>query len=72
MNLTAQQLSMLINGFQYITPCQCRFSRTPIDQIIAEQYQNVCTIIKDCLKDNRILITDKRAKQAFFSIGIYF
>ena len=59
---------MLINGFQYIIPCQCRFSRTPIDQIIAEQYQNVSTIIKDCLKDSRILITDQRAKQAFSAL----
>ena len=59
---------MLINGFQYIIPCQCRFSRTPIDQIIAEQYQNVSTIIKDFLKDNRILITDQRAKQAFSAL----
>ena len=56
---------MLINGFQYIISCQCRLSRTPIDQIIAEQYQNVSTIAKDCLKDNRILITDQWAKQAF-------
>ena len=63
---------MLINGFQYIIPCQCRFSRTPIDQIIAEQYQNVSTIVKDCLKDNRILITDHRAKQAFSTLESIF
>ena len=63
---------MLINGFQYIIPCQCRFSRTPIDQIIAERYQNVSTIIKDCLKDNRILIADQRAKQAFSALECIF
>ena len=63
---------MLINGFQYIIPCQCRFSRTPIDQIIAEQYQNVSTIIKDCLKDNRIPIADQRAKQAFSALESIF
>ena len=53
---------MLINCFQYIIPCECRFSRTPIDQIIAERYQDVSTIIKDCLKDNRIPTADQRAK----------
>ena len=63
---------MLINGFQYIIPCQCRLSRTPIDQIIAKQYQNVSTIIKDCLKDNRILITDERAKHAFSALESLF
>ena len=63
---------MLINGFQYMIPCQCRFSGTPIDQIIAEQYQNVSTIIKDCLKDNPILITDQRAKQAFSALESIF
>ena len=63
---------MLINGFQYIIPYQCRFSRTPIDQIIAKQYQNVSTIIKDCLKDNRILITDQRAKEAFSALECIF
>ena len=63
---------MLINGFQYIIPCQCRLSRTPIDQIIAEQYQNVSTIVKDCLKDNRILITDQWAKQAFSALESIF
>ena len=63
---------MFINGFQYIIPCQCRFSRTSIDQIIAEQYQNVSTIIKDCLKDNRIPITDQWAKQAFSALESIF
>ena len=63
---------MLINCFQYIIPCQCRFSRTPIDQIIAERYQDVSTIIKDCLKDNRIPTADQRAKRAFSALGSIF
>ena len=63
---------MLIKGFQDIIPYQCRFSRTPIDQIIAKQYQNVSTIIKGCLKDNRILITDERAKQTFSALESIF
>ena len=63
---------MLINGFQYIIPCQCRFSCTPIDQMIAKKYQNVATIVKDCLKDNRSLITDQRAKLAFSALESIF
>jgi hypothetical protein len=56
---------MFINGLKYVIPCQSRFGRKSIDEIISEQYQNLSTIVKDCLKDNRVLITDERAKQAF-------
>ena len=63
---------MLIDGFQYIILCQSRFSRTPIDEIIAKQYQYVSTIITDCLKDNRVPITDQRAKQAFSALKSIF
>jgi hypothetical protein len=55
---------MFINGLKYVIPCQSRFSRKSINEIITEQYQNISTTIKNCLKDNRILITDERAKQA--------
>ena len=36
-----------------------------MDTITSEQYQNLCTIVKNCLKDHRMSISDERAKQAF-------
>ncbi|CAF3979804.1 unnamed protein product, partial [Adineta steineri] len=65
-------MSMFINGLKYIIPCQSRFSRKPIDDIITEQYKNVSTIVKDCLQDNRISITDQRANQAFEALELIF
>ena len=57
---------MFINGFQYIIPGQYRIcSRKPIDQIINEQYQNISTAVKSCLKDHNIFVTDPRAREAF-------
>jgi hypothetical protein len=69
LNLTPQQMSMFINGFKYIIPGQIRLcSRKPTDEVIAEQYQNMSTIIKSCLKDHYIFVTDARAKQAFSTL----
>ncbi|CAF5052148.1 unnamed protein product [Rotaria magnacalcarata] len=65
LNLTSKQMSMFIKGLKYVIPCQSRFSRKPIEQIVNEQYQNISTIVKNCLKDHYIPITDIRAKQAF-------
>ena len=59
---------MFINGFKYITPCQSRFSRQSIDQIITEQYQKISSIVKHCLQDHRISIHDERATQAFSAL----
>jgi len=65
LNLTPDQMLMFIHGFKYIIPCQSRFSRKPIDQIVTEQYKNISTIVKNCLKDHTMSITDERSKQAF-------
>ena len=65
LNLTPKQMSMFINGLQYIIPCQSRFSRKSINDIITAQYQKISTIVKSCLKDNHMLITDTRAKKHF-------
>ena len=66
LSLTSQQMKMFINGFKYIIPCQSRFSRRQsIDDILTEQYQTLSTVVKDCLKDNGIIITDARTNRAF-------
>ncbi|CAF5162267.1 unnamed protein product, partial [Rotaria magnacalcarata] len=54
-----------MNGFKYITPCQSRFSRKSIDQIITEQYQKISSIVKDCLNDHRIPLHNEGAKKSF-------
>jgi len=59
---------MFSNGLKYVITCQSRFCRKSVNEIITEQYQNISTTIKSCLKDNRILITDERAKQAFSTL----
>jgi hypothetical protein len=65
LNLTPQQISIFINGLKYVMPCQSRFSRKSIDDLITEQYQTISTTVKDCLKDNGLLITNERTSQAF-------
>ena len=65
LNLTSKQMSMFIKGLRYVIPCQRRFSRKPIEEIINEQFKNISTIVKNCLKDHNISTTDAKAKQAF-------
>ena len=68
LKLTPAQMSMFIRGFKYIIPCQSRFSRQSIDDIITEQYQKISSKVKDCLKDHRIKIADEQATQAFSTL----
>jgi hypothetical protein len=37
LNLTAQQMSMFINGLKYAIPCQNLFSRQSLGDIVTEQ-----------------------------------
>ena len=65
LNLTPQQISLLINGLKYIRPCQSRSSRQSMEQILTEQYQTISRTVKDCLNDHRMATADARAQQAF-------
>lgn len=65
LNLTSSQISMFINGLKYIIPCQSQFSRKSIDDIIDEQYKTISTTVKECLRDNKVLVSDARANQTF-------
>ncbi|CAF3912342.1 unnamed protein product [Rotaria sp. Silwood1] len=59
-------MSMLMNGFKYIIPCQSRLcSRQSINEIIQEQYQKIASTVKDCLNDHRIPIASERTTQIF-------
>lgn len=69
LNLTQQHMSMLINGLKYVIPNQSRLCNRPsLHDILAKQYQHLSMTVKECLKDNRILITDERAKLAFSAL----
>lgn len=68
LQLTPQQMSMFIHGLKYIIPCQSRLSRKFIDQLVHEQYEQICQIVKECLKDHRMSSKDERAKQAFTAL----
>ncbi|CAF3740828.1 unnamed protein product [Rotaria sp. Silwood1] len=65
LNLTPQQMSMFINGLKYIIPCQSRFSRKPVEQIVTDQYRSISATVKNCLKDHRTSTADQRANEAF-------
>ena len=73
LNLTSQQMSMFIKGLKYITPCQSRLcSRQSLEEITTEQYQNISSIVKNCLQDNGIFVGDPRARQAFTALESIF
>ena len=56
---------MLVNGLKYIVPCQSRFSRTSIDQIITEQYQSIPTTTENCLREHGIPMTNQSTRESF-------
>jgi hypothetical protein len=56
---------MFSNGLKYIIPCQSQFFRQSKKKIIETQYETISKIVKKCLDDNTMSITDERAKQAF-------
>ena len=68
LNLTPQQMLMFIRGLKYIIPCQSRFSRQSVDELVTQQYQSISTTVKNCLQDHRMSITDERAKHAFSAL----
>jgi predicted nucleic acid-binding protein len=54
-----------MKGLPYITSCQRRFSRQPIEEFVKMEYEKISTTVKNCLDNNQMSITDTRAKQAF-------
>ena len=68
LNLSSQEMLMLIQGLKYVIPCQSRFSRLSLNELINQQYESLSSVVKRCLQDNYISITDDRAKQAFAAL----
>ena len=59
---------MLIHGLKYVIPCQSRFSHPSADELINRQFESLSSVIKRCLQDNYMSITDDRAKQALTAL----
>ena len=55
----------LLNIVLFYSLSKSQFSRKSVDDIITEQYRTVSTTVKDCLKDNGILMTNEQTKDAF-------
>ena len=56
---------MFVNDLKYIVPCQSRFSRTSVNQIITEQYQSISTTIENCLHEHGIPMTNQSTRESF-------
>ena len=68
LNLSSQEMLMLIQGLKYVIPCQSQLFHKSLDEFIDQQYENLSCVIKRCLQDNCMSITDERAKQAFAAL----
>ena len=64
LHLSPAQMSMFIKGLIYITPCQSRFSRQSIDQIVTEQYTALCSTIQSCLDDHQVIARSPHERDA--------
>ena len=52
LQLSSPQMTILMKGLFYITPCQSRFVKKPIDTIVTEQILTVSGPVKGCLADH--------------------
>jgi len=68
LNLSSQEMLLLIQGLKYVLPCQSQFFHKSIDEFIDQQFENLSSVIKRCLQNNYMSITDERAKQAFTAL----
>ena len=58
-------MDMFIKGLKYVIPCQNRFSRKSLDEIVNQQYENISNVVKNCLKDHSVISYDGYAKYSF-------
>jgi len=58
-------MAMFIKGLGYVKPCESRFSRQSIDDIVDEQFTQLCTTIKNCLEDHAEIASKPEYKEAF-------
>ncbi|CAM4985057.1 unnamed protein product [Rotaria socialis] len=65
LNLSSVQMSMLIKGIKYIIPCQSRFSKTSIDNIVKQQYTSISRTVQRCLDDHDVIARELADKEAF-------
>ena len=66
--LSAEQLAFLDYGLKYVPPCQSRFSRHSINEIIEQEYTKLHKQISDNLFNYCITASDQRAIDHFVSM----
>ena len=68
LQLSPAQMTILMKGLIYITPCQSRFVKKSIDTIVIEQLTTVSGPVKGCLADHGWLPREPKDKEAFPSL----
>jgi hypothetical protein len=68
LQLSPAQMTILMKGLIYITPCQSRFVKKSIDAIVTEQLITVSRPVKGCLADHGWLSWEPKDKEAFPSL----
>ncbi|CAF2741041.1 unnamed protein product [Rotaria sp. Silwood2] len=58
-------MSMFIKGLKYIPPCQSRFSKQSIEDIVNEQYKTLRSVAQGCLDDYHVHLIEPRQKEGF-------
>ena len=66
--LSSEQLAFFDYGLKYVPPCQSRFSRRPIDEIIEQEYKKLKQRISDNLFNYCMTASDQRAIDHFASM----
>ena len=59
---------MFIKGLKYITPCQSRFSKRPIADIVTDQFSNLSRVVQGCLDDHGVLAWTPQDREALPSL----
>jgi predicted transcriptional regulator len=66
--LSSKQLAFFDYGLKYVPPCQSRFSRRSIDEIIEQEYKKLQQRISDNLFNYCMKSSDQRAIEHFASL----
>ncbi|CAF3946577.1 unnamed protein product, partial [Rotaria magnacalcarata] len=59
------ELKLIARLPQYITPCQSRFSRKSLDEIVDDEFKNIMSKTTACLGDHHTSASDEHAKEFF-------
>ena len=61
LSMSSEQLAFFDYGLKYVPPCQSRFGRQPIDEVIKQEYKKLKQRISDNLFNYCMTASDQRA-----------